>query len=144
MSADFSHLKKFALANTAVYVFDQLNGAKLTVRYAGESNTALFNARMKKQGRLIQNFQRGKITAEGVAMDRDQDSALYAQFFVLGWENMVDAQDKPVEFTQANVADFLHALAQQAPIQFDEFRNFCQDPINFDQSDREVGELGKN
>lgn len=143
MSADFSHLKKFALANTAVYLFDQL-GAKLTVRFAGESNTALFNTRMRKQGRLIQNFQRGKVTAEAVQQAREQDAPLYAQYVVLSWEGVVDAANANVEFTQANVTDFLMALARQAPNMFDEFRNFCQDPINFELPDRDAGELGKN
>lgn len=142
MAADFSHLKRsFGLDRIVSYVFSDIGGSPaLQVRFAGESNSALFNERMKKHGRVLQNFNKGKIVAEHIDRIRRDDIALYAKYVVTGWHDVTDANGAVVEFSEENVREFLMAIPS---FMFDEFRAFCQDPINF--SDVEgMGELGKN
>ena len=142
---DFSHLErqKVSDADTTIYeLFDiDMPGASLTVAPATRSNKPYNAALIKKTLPMQRRMAGGKMSAEFLEKYRDDLKPPYANHVIKGWDKVVDAKGKPVEFTKENALAFLVALPNQS---FDALVGFCEDDTNFRDTDTDVEELVKN
>lgn len=146
---DFSHIENLKVDPTATaeYVFYDIKGEPtLTAKPAAEVNGPYLNALLKGGSkRLFRRARRNRVDPGSVKENRAQDVKLYSKYVVTGWKNVVDVEEKPVEFSPEACQAFFNALP---PDMFDEFRAFCSDLDNFrdedDLSTDEAEETAKN
>lgn len=96
------------------------------VRNAGESNKPYFNEMLRRAEHLAR--RKAKVTVELIKDNRDRDRDLYPKHVIVGWENVVDADGKPVPFSQDDCRAFLASVPDDM---FDELREFCREAVNF-------------
>lgn len=143
---DFSNIQKLSqVKNKVEYeMFELPWHPKLFLNPATEDNKGYFNALIKKMTatNLAKKRMGQTIRPEMVSENRKQDRELYAKYVVVGWENMVDVNNQPVEFSEQNCLDFLTALPNDM---FDDLRNFASNLSNFrDDVVYDSEELEKN
>lgn len=134
---DFSHLDglKVRPSKQIEFTFERIEGEPiLVVRSSGESNKPYLNALLKSGRRSLRKMRGGRMSAEVLAANRDQDRELFARHIVIGWkaETVRNAAGKPVKFSPEACAAFLQALPDDL---FDELRVFCGDADNFREED---------
>lgn len=126
----FAHLQKLQVNDVTAYVHlpEVCPGAKLEVKIAGEANPLYWNALLKKTGRRARELGRNKISPEAIEQNRLEDRRLYPKFVIVGWEGILDANDRPVEFSMEECYDF---IAQLPNWLFDRVRDQAADPNTF-------------
>jgi len=73
--------------------------------------------------------RRGQTPTEAQLLEvRRQDVAIFVEFIVKGWSNVMDKDGKQVEFNAEECSDFLLAIPADL---FDDLRAFCLDISNF-------------
>lgn len=147
--ANFSHLQTLDVKadNTAKYPLDQIevNGVSpvLTVAPATEANKPYFNSLIKRAQRYSKQVTSNKINAGLIEENREEDRRLFPMHVLKGWEDMLDANGKPIQFNPQNAREFIDALPDWL---FDDIRNFCTEVQNFVQESSirvDVNEVGK-
>lgn len=150
MASKFGDLKQYAIGKDTLarYTLHQIevNGKSptLIVGPATEANPSYFNALLKRSARSARQIAAGKVNAGMIAENREEDRNLYPLHILRGWEDMVDAKGKDIEFTREDAVEFIGELPDWV---FDDIRNFCGRPDNFVRdgiSNLDVEETGKN
>ena len=104
-------------------------GARLLVVPATESNPAYYNAMLRlSTARSKMAVRSNQITAKMVDDNRSDDRQLYPDLVIVDWENIVDENGEPAQFTRDNCADF---CAQLPSWLFDRIRNEASTPERF-------------
>jgi len=155
----FEHLARYnPKANTADFhlpikprLLNAETGAlilpKLIMRNAGQANAGYFNAVARANAKTgqMRRIAQGRIDAEMVERNRQQDVQLFPRHVIEGWEGIYDSNGNAVEFNADNCTAFLAALP---PWIMDEIRNFAAVPANFLGEDElaaeDVEETAKN
>lgn len=149
---NFSNLDRLRVTadRTVRYVLTQIPwhpAPVLIVSHAGEPNKGYWAAFLRQstsKGRARQ-ISTGKITPELIEETRETFRTLFPIHIVKGWENIVDANGNPVEYSPQACAEFLKALP---PPIFDDVSNFCIQYANFIDEDmpteQQVDELAGN
>ena len=147
---DFSHLSNLKVrpSKQIEFTFERIAGEPaLMVRSSSESNKPYLNALLKSGRRALRKMRGGKMSAEVLAANRDQDRELFTKHIVVDWkaETVRNAAGKPVKFSPEACAAFLQALPNDL---FDELRVFCGDVDNFREEDdltrEDIEGLAKN
>jgi hypothetical protein len=145
--ADFSHLKALDVnaGMTAEYTLHQItvNGKSptLIVAPATDVNKPYFNALLKRSGKAARQVKAGKMTADLIDTNRDEDKELYPKHVVKGWRDMVDVETGgDLVFTPADCVSFLDALPNWI---FDDCRTFCVEITNYTEP-MDIEVLAKN
>jgi hypothetical protein len=130
----FGHLKALQVSgdDTADFTFYEIEGAPvLECSPATSVNKPFFNEvlrRSKVAARKLKG-RRNQIPTQGQLDEvRRQDVALFVEYIVKGWRNVVDQEGNAVEFNADECAQFLTAIPDDM---FEELRNFCLDIANF-------------
>lgn len=114
--------------DTAIYTFDNLSGEpKFVVKYAGEANKPYFNEMLRRAEH--QQKRKAKLNVALLEGNRDRDRELYPQFIIVGWQDVVDINKKPVAFSQEDLKGFMKVNVDDE--EFDGLRAFCRDVSNF-------------
>ena len=129
MRFNFSHVRTLP---EATFELSELGGnVKLKGRIATEANKPYFNAMLKAGGKRLRELARGKLSAEMMARNREEDALLYPKYVITGWSG-VEAEDRtPAVFSAEACAEFFAQLVKEAPWVFDRVRNFFAAPENF-------------
>lgn len=129
---DFSHIEKLAVTvdARAEYAFHNIecvddNYVMLIVAPASEPNKPYFSALARY---AIKNRRTMANNVNVLEVSRDLDRKLYSDFVVKGWENVIDADGKPVTFTKKVCKEFLDSLPNAM---FDLLREYAADVDNF-------------
>lgn len=147
---DFSHLSdlKVQPSKQVEFAFERIEGEPtLVVRSSSESNKPYLNALLKSGRRTLRKMRGGKMSAEVLASNRDQDRELFPKYVIVDWKaaTVRNAAGKPVPFSPEACTAFLQALPNDL---FDELRAFCGDVDNFREKDDltsgDVEDLSKN
>lgn len=128
---NFSNLRKLDVTSEAVarWTMVDVEGQPfLNVRPAGEVNKPFFSEMVRRTKQAAKAVNAGSIGSELLAQNRDADRMLYAKHVIVGWGNVVDAEGKAVQFSEANCAEFLQQLPDWL---FDRLRQFCTSIENF-------------
>ena len=128
---DFGQLKALEVTadKTAEYILHQVEGAPtLILAPATESNIPLFNAALKRAGKVSSRALANSKTLSTIREGRAQDRELYATHVVKGWRDVVDVNGDAVPLTRENCHDFLTALPDYI---FDDVREYAREPANF-------------
>lgn len=131
MSRKFEHLRKLQVRSDVVQDFDLLEiegNPLLKVKPALEGNRAYFTSLLKRNKRYAQQLRTMGMTPELMDKTREEDRELYARFVIVGWESVVDSENKDVKFSTEDCLAFLRALPDYI---FDQVRQFCSTPGNF-------------
>lgn len=148
--ADFSHFQKLEVSpdDTSTYKFSDIvvNGVSpvVIVAPATEANKPYYNALLKSQAKRVRQLSRGKVDADMVAENRQEDRRLFPAHVVKGFVDgtVIDSDGKAVKFNRDVAADFVDALPDDI---FDAFRNWCATTDNFRSSEGiEVDAKAKN
>ena len=126
---DFSYLSKLNVStgSTSEYTMFEITGEPVIILGpATEVNKPYFNAFLKRTRRSL--AKGNDITPETMARNRDDDRALYPQFVMKGWRNVVDSEGKPVPFSVEAATEFVKQLPDWL---FDGMRNHATSPRNF-------------
>tara|TARA_R110000737_G_scaffold47134_5_gene67063 strand:+ start:1363 stop:1836 length:474 start_codon:yes stop_codon:yes gene_type:complete len=138
--SQFGQLKALHVkdGDTAEFYFNELEGIpQLTCKPATNVNKAFLNAvmaaskeasRVARAKKKIKGKQDEAITQAAIDRARMDDIELFVDHVVVGWEDVVNQNEEPVEFTAENCRDFLQAIP---PEMFTELRLFCLDIRNF-------------
>lgn len=133
----FSHLKKLDVAQATSWIDlpEIAPGARLQLRPAGESNSAYYNAMLRKSGRRTRQMVRtDTIDADMIAQNRRDDRELFPLHVIVGWENIVDSDDNPVSFSKEECRELLAALPDWI---VDRIRNHAATPERFLEQDED-------
>lgn len=146
--SQFDYLKTLEVKDrTARYTMHAIQlgdrSPTLLVRPATEANKPYFNALLKRARSYASQLQANAVNESMLVENRNEDRAMYPEFIVVGWEDVVDSKGKTVEFTKEACADFLKSLPNWL---FDDLRAFCGKPTSFLEASAAVnGETaGKN
>ena len=138
--SQFGQLKALHVkdGDTAEFFFSELEGVPvLTCKPATNINKSFLNAvmaaskqasRVAKAKRKVSGKQDDTITQAAIDRARMDDIDLFVDHVVVGWEDVVNQDGEPVEFSKENCRDFLQAIP---PEMFTELRLFCLDIRNF-------------
>lgn len=116
------------------FVFDQIvqDGGSPTIWFlpATEDNKPFFNDNLRRNAAKATGGRRKAkaLTPDGVKAAREEDRASIAKFCAKRWDKVLDAEGKPVEFSQEEVLGFLQALPDWY---FDDLRVWITEPTNF-------------
>lgn len=144
----FKHLKALDVNDPVWLSIPQVSpDAEIQVVFAGDSNTALANAVIKKAAvrpRSKSNTPRAAL--EQLHQTRDEDRDLLARYVIKDWRGIQDEEGNEVEFSTEHALEFFEALPDWI---FDRVRTFCRNPQNFagtidDPTDEESRELAGN
>jgi hypothetical protein len=137
---DFSHLKKLDVTeeSEAEYVFDDIWGEpSIWFRPMIEKNTEFMNERVRlaveraeKEAKSPKKKRRQQmLSTDRLEDDREQDRILMANTCALRWGTVPkDMEGNDVEFSKANVLDFLRAIPDYM---LDPARGWVANPHNF-------------
>jgi hypothetical protein len=100
----------------------------LVVRPATEVNKEYFNKILKKSHRHLKNMKRRGIDPKVFEENRSTDRELYPLHVIVGWEDVVDENDVPVEFS---LEECKNLVAEMPDWMFDDLREFAGDIENF-------------
>lgn len=146
----FAHLKALKVNANKTMRFDLpeicVNGVSPTLLLlpATEANKPYFQAILKRaaESRTMRRAAQKTITADVIEDLREEDMRNYAKHVIKGWENMLGADGKPIEFSEEECLEFLQAIDTWV---FDLIRNFCTEPTNFAGAiDVDVDAVAKN
>tara|TARA_R110002167_G_scaffold93122_2_gene249826 strand:+ start:22673 stop:23146 length:474 start_codon:yes stop_codon:yes gene_type:complete len=138
--SQFGQLKALHVkdGDTAEFFLSELEGIPvLTCKPATNINKAFLNAvmraskqasRVAKAKRSLKGKQDETVTQAAIEKARMDDIELFVEHIVIGWEDVVNQDGAPVEFTADNCREFLQAIP---PEMFTELRLFCLDIRNF-------------
>ena len=98
----------------------------LTLASATDANKPYYNAFLKRTRRTL--AKGNEVTAETMAHNRNDDRALYPEFVLKGWKNVIDDEGKEVPFSKESAAEFIQMLPDWL---FDDMRNHAISPANF-------------
>jgi hypothetical protein len=128
----FEHLKKLEVKHGATIWVDLPEvapKARVQIKAAGETNPPYFNAMLKVAGARARRIARtDRISAEDAAQNRAEDRQLFPRYVLVGWEGILDTDNKPVPFSQDHARSFCDALPDWL---FDRVRNAAATPERF-------------
>jgi hypothetical protein len=131
---DFSQLKKLDVNSSTIveYPLTEFTCDEkpvLLLRSPSEGNKGYTNGILRLTGQSDGGRKR-KLKIDASLMDdmREEDRALYPEFVIVGWRNIVDASGVDVEFSVDACKEFLEQLPNWI---FDGLRLFAQDPESF-------------
>ena len=134
--ADFSHLGTLEVSadTTTEYTLHQITvnsvSPTLIVAPATEANKPYFNALLKRAGKTARQVRANAINTGLIEENRLEDLELYPRHVIKGWQDVLDADGTEVDFSQANLVEFLDVLPNWL---FDDLRNYCGNPANFSE-----------
>lgn len=145
----FDHLKKFdvkAETTTWVELPEVSPKARVRVKPATEANPFYFNAMMKTAGARARRMVRtDRMSMADLAENRAEDRVLFPRTVLVGWEGILDSDNKPVEFNADSAREFCAKLPDWL---FDRIRNQAATPERFLAEDEtpppDAGALAKN
>jgi hypothetical protein len=144
---DFGHLRQHDVRadSTADYALVQIStGEKtptLVLRPATEVNRPYFNALLKRTSKRARLLSAGNLNSSMLEENRAEDRALYPQYVVTGWRDVVDAGGEEVKFSKEAAADFVQALPDWV---FDDVAAFARNPQNFAGGPVDAEDVAKN
>jgi hypothetical protein len=110
MSSQFAHLKEYDPVDREAVMTLPLQGSpKLRMKYAGIGNKRYVNA---LAARTTANAAKQRaMDASGQSKDSlNADRELFPECVVVGWEDVLNVEGDPVEFSVENCADFFRQL----------------------------------
>lgn len=116
-------------------VLDYSPDGKITIHRAGGKNTKYLRLAAAKQKRVERSIRTGNINPDALTLALAE---IYADSVIIGWEDVLDDDGKPLAFTRANVIDLLTA----APDLFDDIRAQAEEAATF--RDEDTKDAAKN
>lgn len=131
----FEHLKKLEVADKMAWVKMPEVGprARIRVRFAGQSNAAYFNAKLK----LAAARPATKVPAEMLALIRETERQLYPRYIICEFDNVPDAEGNPVVYSVTAARDLVACLPDWL---FDRIRDDASEPAKFLPEDESPAE----
>tara|TARA_R110000796_G_scaffold41179_2_gene101987 strand:+ start:31228 stop:31683 length:456 start_codon:yes stop_codon:yes gene_type:complete len=137
----FAHLKSLAVndGDTVEFSFYEIEGVPtLDVAPATKANREFFNAVLRKSkeaARKLRSRRNQMPTQAQIDAVRREDVALFSEYIVKGWRNVVDSKGTEVEFSKEDCQEWLMEIPDDM---FEELRDFCLDIRNFRQGSDEM------